>query len=104
MGKKALLILIFTVLFLPYVQQNLSLFKIKDLEGNIVSTGQISFSLNDWFSSVFQINQDSYLKENFGFRKTLVRLCNQYRFWLYRLNFNREVVLGKNDVLLAEDY
>lgn len=102
--KKIILSIIILFLFIPLIQDNFNLFDELPLKGSFVSTTKQPFYLRTWIEGDFQYNQEKYINDNFGFRKLLVRIYNEYRYRFFRLSTNAEVVFGKDDVFFAETY
>ncbi len=102
--KPGLLLIVFTMLFLPLAQTNLHLFLVKDLKGFFVSVEDIDLSGQNWMSLEFQEKKEKYINENFGFRNTLVRLMNQIKFGFFLKTSNSETIIGKNNVMYAKAY
>ncbi|HEY1037935.1 MAG TPA: hypothetical protein VGF30_00940 [Bacteroidia bacterium] len=103
--KKIFLGIIIVFLFIPMLQDNFNLFDDeRPLKGSFTTTQKTPFYMRKWAEGDFQANQEKYINDNFGFRKLLVRIYNEYRYRLFKLSTNKEAIFGKDDVFFAEAY
>ena len=75
--------LLMIFLFLPLMQKELNIFKIKSLEGVTLKTEKPVLSLNNIATTEYQGAIERYISENFGFRESVIRLYNQYIYGHY---------------------
>ncbi len=97
--KKCLFALVLATLLVSLVQSSFELIEEQELHGSFDSSPKPSYSHSNWFTGDFQIREEPYLNENFGFRNAYVRLFNQMQFWLYNVSDTKDVVVGKKNVL-----
>ena len=102
--KKVLLGILFILLFLPIIQSKFNFIEIKPLEGAVTLSKDTNLSSNNWFSNVFQENEELFLKDNFGFRNFFVRLNNQVCFSFFKKVNAKDVIIGKDNYLYEESY
>lgn len=69
--KSGLLVIIFSMLILPFSQISLYLFLMKKRKLFFVLTEGVYLSYNRWISKDFQKNSGLYVNEDFGFRSKL---------------------------------
>ena len=101
------IILLFTLLSLlifPYLQVQLNLFKLKPLKGAIKKPVKKEFNFDNWFSGIYQEEQEKYLNETFGFRSFFIRVNNQLAFNLFKEAKANSVIVGKNNYLFEKGY
>ncbi len=103
-AKKLMLAIIIIVLFIPLIQNNLNLFKLKELSGSFEKTENIDFSINKWFHGNYSTTKQDYLNQNIGFRNTLVRTYNQLYFSLYNEARAVGIAIGIDDFLYEYYY
>ncbi len=72
--RRFLFFLIVVILVAPNIQSRLNLIKLDSLNGAIVKTDDSSFSFKGWFSGEYQLRQEKYLNESFGFRSLCIQL------------------------------
>lgn len=108
MGTKKIFLAIYCLLiiglFLPIVQSVYSLSTEEPLKGWIQKVPNVEFSLLGWFSGEYQAKKGNYLKSNFGFRPTLVRINNQYDYSLFKESNVNGCVIGKDEYLYELNY
>lgn len=103
--KTGLLCIAFVVLLLPLIQSFANLIEEKPLKGSFVSSGSnIEFTIANWFNGKFQEINEPYIKENTGFRNSLIRLNNQVSFSLFNYSTAKNVIVGREGMLYEEDY
>ncbi len=106
--KKPFLKLIFIVLlsflFLPLLQSNFHLFKIKRLAGAYTQVADTFFSTDGWFSGKYQTHKEKYLSDTFGLRNLFIRSRNQADFSLFSKINSTDFIMGNNDDLFPEWY
>ena len=98
---------IFTLLWLPLLQNRFCVFELEKLSGAFVEEEKPSwshFTKDSWFEGSFQqVFSESY-NAHIGFRPALIRLNNQLNFDLFKISSAEGVVAGKNGELFEEDY
>ncbi|NLA25211.1 MAG: hypothetical protein GX879_09625, partial [Bacteroidales bacterium] len=99
-----LFFLVLLLLITPFLQNNLNIFEIEPLKGDIDEVQEVNFSFNEWFDANYQNQQETYLNESFGFRNSLVRLHNQLRFSLFKNANARGIVVGIDNYLYELPY
>ena len=106
MKNKVLYTFLFTLLmiflFLPIMQKECSVFKIKPLEGVTIKSDKPDLNLSNFASAKYQSALEKYISENFGFRETVIRLYNQYIWTLFDKTYCDNVVIGKDKWLFNE--
>lgn len=84
------------ILFAPFLQQNLKLFKFEGLYGYNKPTPHPVLSYDSYVASSYQQQAEKYLKENFGFREPLIRMYNQCIYDWFKTTSNNEISIGKD--------
>jgi hypothetical protein len=102
--SKWLFVLFIAILLIPSVQGFFRPIKVAPLKGDISIVERPQISIGGWFDETLQQNTESWVNQHFGFRNTLVRLYNQWRFWLYGKSSARGVIIGKQNYLYEENY
>ncbi|MFA6923222.1 MAG: hypothetical protein WC223_03120 [Bacteroidales bacterium] len=102
--KKILLGFLLLVLISPYIQSTLKIFNENPLKGDIIIAPDTVFTIKGWFDARYQLCKEKYLNEDFGFRKTAVRINNQIAFSLYKIAKANGVIIGKNNYLYEKGY
>lgn len=92
------------LLALPAVQGFLHLFKEEPLHGGIVENPKPTFTLENWLNGTFQEVTNNYLNDHTGFRSFLVRLHNQWDYWLFDKVHANSVIRGKDNYLYEYNY
>ena len=72
--KKSLLGMIFLMLFLHILQNEIDFIKLPPLQGYIDKPQKPDLNFDDWLTADYQIRQDVYKNTMFGFRSLYVRL------------------------------
>ena len=62
------------------MQSKLKIVDLKALKGDVSYPPQAHFSINDWFTSKYQEEKETYLNVMFGFRSTCIRINNQIAY------------------------
>lgn len=101
--KKALLILIVGLLFLPMMQQQFLFISEEELNGEFTLIEAPDSLKTNWFNSKHQNQYNAYCNEQIGFRNTFVRIYNQYNFSLFKKANSANTLVGKDDVLFQEN-
>lgn len=102
--KKILLGVILFLLICPLIQNKLQLLSLEPLKGDIRKPERSQFSLSRWFSGDYQIGQEKYLNETFGFRSTMVRVNNQLAYNVFNEAKANGVIIGKDNYLFEINY
>lgn len=102
--KKILLILIILILLFPTFQKTFKIIRVDWLKGAIEQTEKKYFALKDWFTGEYQIHEEKYLNENFGFRNAFIRFNNEISFDLFCKAKANGVIIGKQNYLFEENY
>lgn len=99
-----LLILVLFVLIFPVLQTSFRFCKIDPLKGAISVPDQKNISIEKWFSGEYQLADEDYLNETFGFRSVFVRINNQIAFTFFNKAKANGVIIGKKNYLFEENY
>ena len=99
-----LFLLILILLILPLIQSKFNIVKLEKLKGWVNEPEAVRFSIKKWFSGEYQVKQEEYLNEMFGFRSSFVRINNQIAFNLFNKAKANGVIIGKNNYLFEENY
>lgn len=105
--KKILFGFVLVLMFVPFLQYNFDFIKIKKLEGAFLLSERPKtneFTWTTWFNEKFQNYFNKGIEDNIGFRSFLVRMNNQFNYWLFRTTDNKNMVIGKDDHLYEEGY
>lgn len=96
--------LLFSLLFLPILQQVFEFKKLEPLKGALVTPKNVTFSKSDWLEGLYQEKKEIYVNSNFGFRDFFVRLNNQVDFNVFDKANAKGVIVGKDNYLYELDY
>ncbi len=102
--RKILLILVFGMLLVPHIQEQFGVVSIEPLQGGFMPAADTSFSIKGWFTGKYQSKKEKYLNENFGFRKTAVRLNNQIDFSFFAKTNVSKFIIGKQGCIYAKEH
>lgn len=97
-----LLLLLFLVL--PFFQAKFNFMNLTPLSGAINKPEKEYFSLKKWLSGDYQVKEEKYLNETFGFRNLFIRINNQVAFNLFNKAKANGVIIGKNNYLFEVNY
>lgn len=95
---------IIVFLWLPFLQSFTDYFELEPLKGDVETVADVTFDKDNWFSGEYQSGKAKYLKNNFGFRRTMVRVNNQKLYNLYNKTTAKKVIVGKDEYLYEENY
>jgi hypothetical protein len=95
--KKSLLGMIFLMLFLHMLQNEIDFIKLPPLQGYIDKPQKPDLNFDDWLSADYQIRQDVYKNTMFGFRSLYVRLDHQIAFSFFDKIKAIGVIKGKEN-------
>ena len=104
MYKRIIFAFLFSLLFLPLIQETFHVFNFKPLNGYEIKTEKDSLSAASWFKGSFQKNRQKYVEENIGFRDLVVRIYNQINYTAFHVTESPGVVLGKDNFLYLTSY
>lgn len=102
--KHILLCVIMVFLYLPILQDNFNLSKIRLLAGDYVPVKDIAITRNTWFNKIFQEKKEKFLHDHFGYHNSYIRLHNQIAFELFNKANANGVVIGKENYLYEGKY
>jgi len=102
--RKILLIVIFLLPVICFIQSKIHFFKKMELKGDITLAEAIPFSWHSWFSGDYQAAMDKHLNDNFGFRNLCVRINNQLEYSLFNKANAKDIVFGKENYLFEGSY
>lgn len=102
--KNSLLVSIFAVLFLPLIQNTITLRKSFPLKGDVVLPANVEFSEDTWYSGYFQQKKEEYLNSMFGFRSLFVKVHNQIAYSFFNKVNAQGVIIGKENYLYEIGY
>jgi hypothetical protein len=103
-AKRNLMIFWMVILFVPFIQWSLHLFKGGELKGGVVIAPDVEFSLAGWINGDYQREKEKYFNDQFGFRNDFVRLHNQIGYSLFKKMNANGVVVGKDSYLFEKPY
>ena len=72
--KKGLLLIVFSVMLLPMIQDKLNYIELPALKGDVTYPEDIIVNKSSWFTSEYQEKKETYLTSMFGLRSLFVRL------------------------------
>lgn len=102
--RGTLFIIVLILLILPFIQNKSGIIKLELLKGSVAQPEKKYFSIKDWFSGDYQLAEEKYLNETFGFRSSFIRVNNQIAFSLFDKAKANGVIIGKNNYLYEENY
>lgn len=102
--KKSIFLLILLILISPAIQGIFHLFRPPLLNGYFLPRTEPGFSISSWFAGTFQDSCTVYIKENTGFRGSLVRLYNQVDYSLFSVPHASKIIIGKKGYLFSDEY
>ncbi len=95
---------IMLLLFLPILQQVFDLVEITPLKGSIEKVESKTITSKNWFSGEFQLQNEKYINDNFGFRNIFIRLNNELAFRFFNKAKANGVIIGKENYLYEINY
>ncbi len=105
--KVIILFLLLALLVISIIQFRLKLFREAPLTG-YYSQSELPklkyFTWTRWFSGEFQDQLSLRVNDNIGFRKSLIRISNQYDYSLFGIIHAKGFIQGKERYLFEEDY
>ncbi|NQV01233.1 MAG: hypothetical protein HQ542_01185 [Bacteroidia bacterium] len=105
--KKLLLLIIFLLFVLPFIQSHFLFMEEQELDGFFKLAPPPSlkdFTWEGWFSGTFQEVMNTDTKDHIGFRNTFFRLHNEYDYRLFGITHAQGFIQGKEGYLFEEDY
>jgi len=74
------------------------------LKGAVKKVEKPTLTIKSWLSGDYQMKQEDYINNNFGFRTSFVRLHNQLDYWLFGKVNAKSVLIGKEGYLYELSY
>ncbi len=102
--KKGLLILVFFLLLLPLLQQNVFFIDCGGLQGYYTNASEAKLSVKNWFEDSLQLQETDFLNDHFGLRPYSIRLNGQLDYTLFRKIDYGGVILGSDNCLYYSNY
>ncbi len=102
--KGLLFCIILGILVVPILQSKFSFIDVAPLKGAIVLTEKKYINAKDWFSGEYQLQEEKYLNESFGFKNLFIRINNQIAFSIFNKAKANGVIIGKNNYLYEDNY
>ncbi len=102
--KSCLLFSVILILFIPSLQQLLSVVKSGELYNYPPPAKDADFAWKDWMAGTYQVKKGKYLDEGMGFRPDLIRLNNQFEYNLFGVLHTWKAVEGKGHNLYMDSY
>ena len=102
--KKIWFLFLLALLFLPMVQSYFNIFPERQLDGAFVEMPKPNVTMKAIMNETVQDSITAYCTEQTGFRKTLIRLNNQFLHSVFRKDATKGFVTGKDGVLFEESY
>ncbi|MFA5418808.1 MAG: hypothetical protein WC341_10150 [Bacteroidales bacterium] len=106
-SHKSLIVLFVIILLLltaPFFQGLFNFVELAPLKGDIRQPEHKKLTVNNWFSAEYQLKEEDYLNDAFGFRSFFVRVNNQLAFSLFDKAKANGVVVGKKNYLYEKNY
>jgi hypothetical protein len=102
---QGLVVLVFSVLFLPGIQRWTAFADVAPLDGYAPKVPD-NPELTDtgWFNGSYQKKKAGWLDENYGFRNVLMRLHNQIGYSCWNHSYTNAVIVGKDGYLFDMKY
>ena len=102
--KKIIFVFIIISVSIPLLQQVIKFAYVKPLKGAVAKVEQPVFNIQNWFSGIYQSDEEKFINSNFGFRSSFVRLHNQLDYWLFNKVNANNVIIGKEGYLYELGY
>jgi len=102
--KKGLLLIVFSVMLLPMIQDKLNYIELPALKGDVTYPEDVIVNKSSWFTSEYQEKKETYLTAMFGLRSLFVRLNNQISYSLFNKAKANGVIIGKETYLYEKGY
>ena len=102
--KKGLFVVVFTVLLLPLLQQNVLFIDCGSMRGYYTEAPEANLTVRNWFKDSLQIQETNYLNDHYGLRPYSLRLNGQIDYsFLQKMDYSG-AVLGSNNYLYYGNY
>ncbi|MCK4288623.1 MAG: hypothetical protein KAW86_05430, partial [Bacteroidales bacterium] len=102
--KNIIYSIVLILLILPFIQEQLDIFKINPLKGSFKKLEKPEFSFSAYYSGEFQNKYNDYLEQNIGFRPFFIRVNTQIAFSIYDTALANWVIIGKRNYLYEKNY
>jgi len=102
--KKGLLLIVFSVMLLPMIQDKFNFIELPALKGDVKYPSDSVINKSKWFSARYQEEKETYLNSMFGLRSLFVRLHNQISYSCFNKANANGVVIGKEHYLYEQGY
>jgi hypothetical protein len=100
--KKYCFVFLVMLLFLPIGQRFLKFHTVIPLNGAQPFSQYPTFHLKDWHKGTYQQLVELFVKDNFGFRNSLLRYTNSLDLVLFQTANAKDVVVGKDNYLFFD--
>jgi len=100
--KNGLFVFAFTIILLPFLQQQTKIIDSGTLNGYFTSTADIPITLSKWLNGSWQANKANFINDSIGFRPDFVRLNGQLDYSLFG-KLEGGIKLGKKGCLFFDD-
>ena len=94
--------ILMAILWLPLIQEQFDIFKVKPLTGFTEKTELPELTYQSYSDGEYQIQLEKYVSENFGFRENLIRIYNQYIWAFFKKTYIHFITPGKDNWLFYE--
>jgi alginate O-acetyltransferase complex protein AlgJ len=95
---------IFIGICFPLVQMLLRIIPENTLTGVQKLETKPEISIHDWLTGNFQTKCDTWFRQNFGLRDSLIRINNQIYYSCFQEITNNQIIAGKNNQLYSTPY
>lgn len=102
--KKVLFFGIIALLLFPALEKELKFYSGSNLFGDFIPVKKPVFTFEKYFKGDFQINSETYLKDNIGYKNFFIRVYNQMLFSLYRKGNTPKGIIGNDQYLYLRSY
>lgn len=102
--KHILFILFFLVFSFELIQNHFAIINAEPLYGGIIKPVKPTFTLDNWFSGMYQDSVMKFNESNLDIHPFLIRLHNQVGYSLYNEVNLVDAEVGKNEVLFESKY
>ncbi len=102
--RSTIFAIILIVLIFPILQSKFNIVKLNPLRGALAPPQKEYISVHGWLSGDYQLKEEQYLNETFGFRSLFIRINNQIAFTLFHKAKANGVIIGKDNYLFEENY
>jgi hypothetical protein len=102
--QKGIFIFLIAILFLPSIQQMLSVFPNGVLFGTFQQSPNVQFSTPGWIDKSFQASSERYVNDRIGFRPFIIKANNQVDFTLFGKFHSSRIVKGKDNCFFTQSF